>query len=213
MRTWTAREVRRRGHVPMPSGGADREAPSAANDWENAREGLGTEGRGRTASERRKPWPQELGAGRVDRAPFGDRTCTDPGGRTEAEIVADRSRGSMAIDSARKNGLLGRTNAEIGYIDAQAAKEALRPKITANAELDGSRARHCDGEDCPGLRGQVLPKYWSSRPWVLVLRGSLLWLKFGQRHFLKRRHFMKPTGYGRCRREIFQPRAVVTMCI
>ena len=126
---------------------------------EKGREGLGTEGRGRTASERRKPWPQELGAGRVDRAPFGDRTCTDPGGRTEAEIVADRSRGSMAIDSARKNGLLGRTNAEIGYIDAQAAKEALRPKITANAELDGSRARHCDGEDCPGLRGQVLPKY------------------------------------------------------
>ena len=65
----------------------------------------------------------------------------------------------MAIDSARKNGLLGRTNAEIGYIDAQAAKEALRPKITANAELDGSRARQCDGEDSPGLRGQVLPKY------------------------------------------------------
>ena len=131
-------------------------AHSVREKW---REGLGTEGRGRTASERRKPWPQELGAGRVDRAPFGDRTCTDPGGRTEAEIVADRSRGSMAIDSARKNGLLGRTNAEIGYIDAQAAKEALRPKITANAELDGSRARHCDGEGPPEESDQVLPTY------------------------------------------------------
>ena len=128
-------------------------------DVENGREGLGTEGRGRTASERRKFRPLELGAGRVDRAPFGDRTCTDSDGRTEAEIVAGRSRGSMVIDSARKNGLLGRTNAEIGYIDAQAAKEALRPKITANAELDGSRARHCDGEDSPDQSDQVLPNY------------------------------------------------------
>ena len=162
MRTWTAHEVRRRGHVPTPSGGADSEAPSAATDRKNAREQLGTEGRGRPGRARRKSSLLELSAARVDRAPFADRTCTDSGGRTEAEIAADRSRGSMAIDSARKNGLLGRTNAEIGYIDAQAAKEVLRPKLTANAELDGSRARHGDDEDSLDASDQPLPSYLGS---------------------------------------------------
>ena len=65
----------------------------------------------------------------------------------------------MAIDSARKNGLLGRTNAEIGYIDAQAAEGVLRPKLTANAELDGSRARHGDEEDSLDASDQPLPSY------------------------------------------------------
>ena len=65
----------------------------------------------------------------------------------------------MAIDSARKNGLLGRTNAEIRYIDTDTTRRRLRPKITSNAELDGSRARHCDGEGSPEESDQVLPTY------------------------------------------------------
>ena len=91
MRTWTAREVRRRGHVPMPSGGADHEAPSAANDWKNARERLGTEGRGRTGRARRKSSLPGLRAKRGDPAPFGDRACTNSGRRSAFQSVPGRS--------------------------------------------------------------------------------------------------------------------------
>ena len=75
-------------------------------DREKGREGLGTEGTGQTASERLKSWPEELGTGRVDRVPFGERTWTDLGERMAAKIDGDRSWGLMAIDSARKIGRL-----------------------------------------------------------------------------------------------------------
>ena len=105
-RTCNTRTVGRRGHVRTQG------MRACCNIWnvhisrENGREGLGTEGRGRTTSEGRKPWPQELGAGRVDRVPFVDRTWTDLGGRMEAKIDGDQRWGLMAIDSARKIGRL-----------------------------------------------------------------------------------------------------------